>query len=268
VPPLFRSLIGAATTATRRQCRRRLLADKGGHQIRAADEAELVRGSQTGPGGAGCLLARPEPDPQQAAPTAARPTIGGVDRRARIATALERSRSSRTSRAPRSLPRAERNCQPGRRANCSRQGSGLSIRAAERLLASCGSPASKRSWVRTSLLIWIVGAAPAGRALRHSSERPGRADRTHAPAHTQAPAVAGSDDRIRDPVPARRASVSATTRSRGSASSSPDARRGHDEQIRPAAYARVVRLFRRRGLARHSGAWAVAIRMPSERLPA
>jgi hypothetical protein len=99
---------------------------------------------------------------------------------------MERSRSSRTSRAPRSLPRAERNCQPGRRANCSRQGSGLSIRAAERLLASCGSPASKRSWVRTSLLLWIVGAAPAGRALRHSSERPGRADRTHAPAHEQA----------------------------------------------------------------------------------
>jgi hypothetical protein len=51
---------------------------------------------------------------------------------------MERSRSSRTSQAPRSLPRAERNCQPGRRANCSRQGSCLSIRAPERLLASCG----------------------------------------------------------------------------------------------------------------------------------
>jgi hypothetical protein len=104
---------------------------------------------------------------------------------------MERSRSSRTSRAPRSLPRAERNCQPGRRANCSRQGSGLSIRAAERLLASCGSPASKRSWVRTSLLLWIVGAAPAGRALRDSSERPGRADRTHALAQEDASAPIG-----------------------------------------------------------------------------
>jgi len=46
-----------------------LFPDKGGHQIRAADGPELVRGSQTGPGGAGYLLARPGPDPRQAAPT-------------------------------------------------------------------------------------------------------------------------------------------------------------------------------------------------------
>jgi hypothetical protein len=32
----------------------------------------------TGPGGAGCLLARPEPDHQQTAPTAARPTRAGA----------------------------------------------------------------------------------------------------------------------------------------------------------------------------------------------
>ena len=96
--------------------------------------------------------------------------------------------------------RAERNCHPGRRANCSRQGSGLSIRAAERLLASCGSPASKRSWVRTSLLLWIVGAAPAGRALRDSSERPGRADRTHAFAQIRSRRSEGWTLVVLDPV--------------------------------------------------------------------
>ena len=49
--------------------------------ICSANVAELVRGSQTGLGGAGCLLARPDPDHQQAALTAARPQIGGVDAR-------------------------------------------------------------------------------------------------------------------------------------------------------------------------------------------
>ena len=61
--------------------------------------------------------------------------------------------------------RAERNCLPGRRATAPDEARVCQIRAVERLLASRGSPASKRSWVRTSLLLRTVGAAPAGRVL-------------------------------------------------------------------------------------------------------
>jgi hypothetical protein len=70
--------------------------------------------------------------------------------------------------------RAERNCLPGRRATAPDEARVCQIRAVERLLASRGSPASKRSWVRTSLLLWTVGAAPAGRVLCHAPERQGR----------------------------------------------------------------------------------------------
>src|ERR1039457_4649030 len=49
-----------------------------------------------------------------------------------------------------------------------------------------GGPPFTAHHVNCSCHLWIIGAAPAGRALRHSSERPGRADRTHAPAHEQA----------------------------------------------------------------------------------
>jgi hypothetical protein len=81
-----------------------LLSDKAATRSAPPTGPNLVRGSHTGPGGAGCLLARPEPDPEQAAPTAARPQIGGVNDRPRVATALEGSRSSRTSPAPHLLP--------------------------------------------------------------------------------------------------------------------------------------------------------------------
>src|ERR1019366_5240292 len=97
---------------------------------------------------------------------------------------LERSRSSRTSRAPHLLPELSGTVSLGdERLLPTRLG--LSIRAVERLLASRGSPASKRSWVRTSLLLWTVGAAPAGRVLCDELERPLRRDRTHAPAQRQ-----------------------------------------------------------------------------------
>jgi hypothetical protein len=48
-----------------------------------------------------------------------------------------------------------------------------------RLLAPYGSPASKRSWVRTSLLLWMVGAGPAGRAHCRARRRPSDRDRAN-----------------------------------------------------------------------------------------
>lgn len=73
------------------------------------------------------------------------------------------------------------------------------------------SRSSRTSPAPHSLLLWIVGAAPAGRALRHSSERPGRADRTHAPAQKQARVGPEADECFARPAVAELTMPMATT---------------------------------------------------------